>query len=304
MADEAPRASVLLLAFGGPANLDEVGSFMERLMGRAPTPEMVEGARKKYELIGGGSPLPAIVGEQAEAVARTLNGAAAVHVAMRYSSPTIDEAVAAAREAGDDKLIAISMSPHYSAVSTGAYRDALTAAVESEGFEGEVVLVQSWSTHSGFLEALAERLEEARTVADGRYHDWPVVFTAHSLPESDAGVDRYRFELEETVGAVIVRTGIPAWWLAYQSRGRAEGAWLGPMLEDVMGEIAGQGAPGVVVQPVGFTSEHMETLYDLDIVAKTQAEALGLGFVRVPTVGTHPKFIAALAEVARGHIGR
>jgi protoporphyrin/coproporphyrin ferrochelatase len=295
-----PGPAVLLLAFGGPETLDDVAPFMERLMGRVPPPAAVQSASAKYELIGGGSPLPEMVGHQAHALRAALDGVADVFVGMRYSAPTIEEVVARITHAGHAPIVALSLSPQYSAVSTGAYEQALEAACDAAGYEGDVHFVESWHDEPGFLDALADRVIHERL--DPAVEAWPVILTAHSLPETDAGLERYVTEVSETVSGVVTRACLDVWRMAYQSRGRAECNWLGPAIEEVMEDVALGGAGGVVVAPVGFVTEHMETRYDLDIVARRQADELGLGFARVPTLGTHPVFIEALAGIVRAHL--
>jgi ferrochelatase len=311
------RAAVLLLAFGGPETLDDVAPFMQRLMGRSPSQAVVDSAKARYELIGGGSPLPAIVEGQAQALNDALAGDADVFVGMRYSHPSIADVVGRVARGGYDSIVALSLSPHYSAVSTGAYEQALNEACDDTAYPGDVHFIESWHDEPGFLDALADRIIRARldpaaaAITPGsstapsadEVADWPVLLTAHSLPETDAGLERYVTELTETVEGVAGRACLERWRQVYQSRGRAECDWLGPAIEEVMEELSVDGASGVVVAPVGFASEHMETMYDLDIVARRQAEELGLGFVRVPTLGTHPAFMQALAGIVRAHLG-
>lgn len=295
------RAALLLMAFGGPATLDEVGPFMTRLMRREPPPASVESAKERYRLVGGRSPLPAMVQDLADAVGEALAGDVDVSFGMRYSEPFIADAVAELVRSGHRTFVAISLSPQYSEVSSGAYEKALLEAADAAR-AGEFLLVQSWHTRDGFLDALADRLAEARKALGPARADWRVVFTAHSLPETDGGVERYRREVSETVEAVADRAGIADWSLAFQSRGRSPGRWLGPDLEEVLGERARAGASGVVVAPAGFVTEHMETLYDLDVEAREVAERLGMGFARVPAVGTHQAFVGALAGMAREYV--
>lgn len=302
MTAEPRRAGVLLLAFGGPATLDDVEPFMERLMGRAPSPEVVDRVKARYTAVGGGSPLPRIVGELAAALGESLGEAADVRVGMRYSEPFLGDAIAEMAAAGLDPVVALSLSPHYSAVSTGAYKDAVLAAADAAGYRGTLDFPESWHEHEGFVEAIADRLRAARDELGARAAGWPVVFTAHSLPASDLGIERYVTEVGETVAAVLARTGLEYARIAYQSRGTSPGDWLEPDVGDVIDEIAAQGASGVFVVPIGFVTEHMETLYDLDVVAAKRAGDAAIAFARVATVGTHPAFVAALAEVARRHI--
>jgi ferrochelatase len=219
---------------------------------------------------------------------------------MRHWQPRIGDAVRELASAGVTRLVAICLAPHYSAASIGAYRRALDEAAECDAAGLEVRFVERWGTHPRFIAALADRLDATlATVPAPHRRDAAVVFTAHSLPArlAEEG-DPYPQEVEETARAVARRLGLPRWRVAFQSAGARAVEWLRPRLGETLRELAEDGIRAVVVQPVGFVSEHVETLYDLDVVARRRAQSLGLAFHRVPAASDHPELIAALADLA------
>jgi ferrochelatase len=312
------RTGILLTAFGGPDCIESVGPFMSNLMGREPSPEIVARAQSKYESIGGCSPLPERTAEIADALKARLRADGhdvEVRVGMRYWHPTIAESFDGLVADGAGRIVQMSLSPFESAVSSGAYRSAVERAGEDHP---GVELVEAASFHdaAGFVEALAAG---ARAAIDGLGCLRPlVVFTAHSLPVADSEADgRYVEQLRATTAAVAARLALPAgdvgaevlprmpvfghsgerpWLFTYQSRGMTPGEWLGPQIEDVMDAAGAAGFDGVAVCPIGFGTDHMETLYDLDVVAARRAAAAALAFTRGAAPNASPAMIEALAS--------
>ncbi len=298
---------VLLLAFGGPETLADVPGFLRSLLGREPPPAVLGAVRERYEAVGGGSPLPAVTRVQAAALAAELarrGWAAAVRVGMRYARPSVGEAVRSLAEAGVARVVALPLSPFRAGVSTEAYHAETSRAWEEAGRPFALVRARPWHDHRGFLDALWERLEEGlQGVPVACRESVPVVFTAHSLPVAEAAAHPYAADFEATAGALAARLGGRPWRLAYQSRGMTGGEWLGPEVEEVLGELAAAGAPGVVLQPLGFVADHMETVYDNDVLHRRRAEELGLLFVRCRCLNDSPTFIGALADVVGEALG-
>lgn len=294
---------VLLLAYGGPLTLDEVEPFLADIRGGRPTPpELVAEVRSRYAAIGGRSPLLANSRRQAAALARALGEHGAprpVAVGMRHWQPRVADALHQLAERDVTRLVALCLAPQYSRASIGAYSQALDDALSKTANGFEIRFVERWGEHPSLIEALAERLEAMLSTLPARERgDATVLFTAHSLPArlTDEG-DPYVGEVEATAGAVARRLDLARWGVAFQSAGSRAGEWLRPALADTLPRLAAEGVRGVVVQPIGFVSEHVETLYDLDIEARRQAEALGLAFHRVPAAGDHPRLIDALADL-------
>lgn len=293
---------VLLLSFGGPDGPEAVAPFLERLLGRTPPPATVAAVAERYRAIGGRSPLPDIMSRLARALEARLNARAPregpfrAYVGLRLSRPLIAEAVQAMGADGVTRAVAISLSPHRSRATTGAYARDLAAALAACGGRPPTALAPDWYDHPGYLDALAETVRAGLAAAGARPE---VVFTAHSLPVSYVREgDPYVEQLGATAAGLARRLGLARWRLAYQSRGMGGGEWLGPTVEEVLEEVAGSGGRAVVVAPIGFVTDHLETLYDLDVLHRGQAERLGLRFHRCPCLNDAPGLVAALADVA------
>jgi len=314
------RTGVLLTAFGGPDSLESVGPFMARFMGREPTPAIVEAAQEKYRAIGGSSPLPAT----ADAIARSLEHHLAdrghdvpVCAGMRYWEPSIESAIDELVRAGAGRIVMVSLSAFESKVTCESYR---VAANDAAGSLEYVDVCEAPMLHLApqyrdfFGHACAHALEHSGTSRP------LVMMTAHSLPVSDVrDDDPYSGGLREVADAVAAIAGLApgadfdgddrlpgvaafgsldgpvAWLQGYQSKGVRPGLWLGPQLDDVMASAAQHGYTGVVVVPIGFAIDHMETLWDLDLSAAERAVALGLDFVRTAVPNDDDSFVEALA---------
>jgi protoporphyrin/coproporphyrin ferrochelatase len=289
--------TVLLVGFGGPETLGEVEGFVESVLGRKAPEHVILSAMDRYRAIGGGSPLPAMTRRQADLVAAELGRRgleARVHVGMMHARPTIDVAVAQIVAEGAEDLIVISLAPYRCEVSTDAYEAAVEHAVDGRG--PRLHFGPDWNLAPGYVDALTDML--AKTLEQAPPNT-PVVFAAHSLPVRmiDKG-DPYADQLTSTAGNIAERLGLEAWQLAYQSvSAAAREPWLGPSVEEVMARLAAGGAKSVLVDPIGFISDHVETLYDNDIEHRARAEELGLAFYRCRCLNEHPGLIKTLADL-------
>lgn len=312
------KRAVLLMAYGGPAAEGEVEPFLLDVRGGRETPEhLVEEVKARYREIGGGSPILRLTRDQARALEERLNagegtGSWRTFVGMRHWHPYIREVVEEIVAGGFDELVALCLTPQESRMSVGAYFRALDEALEAARVRAEagppvVVPVRSWHHHPGFLDAVAEKVEAAmRRMARfgaGERRDLQVVFTAHSLPESihEEG-DPYDAQVRETArlvaGRVEERTGEPLpWHVAYQSAGARAVPWLGPSLDETLARLGRDGHRSVLVAPVGFVSDHVEILFDLDVEAKARAAGLRMHLERTESLNDDPAFIEALADV-------
>ncbi|HZE89715.1 MAG TPA: ferrochelatase, partial [Verrucomicrobiae bacterium] len=224
-----------------------------------------------------------------------------VFVGMRHAPPFIRERVADVGAAGVRRLVGLALAPHFSSLSVGAYHRKLTEAVSTLDTPPALLLVDDYHAHPLFIAALAETLSAAMSAARA---DGPgpirVVFTAHSLPERIVREgEPYRDQLLETARLVATRAGVTDWEFAFQSASPTGEPWLGPDLLATLRRLADEGRRDVVVQPVGFVSDHLEILYDLDILCRGEAERLGMRFRRTESLNARPTFIAALASVVR-----
>lgn len=301
---ERETVSVLLAGFGGPERLDEVPAFVESVLGRVPPDHVIPAAMSRYRTIGGGSPLPDTTRRQAVLLEEELAGRgydATVHLGMLHASPTIPEAADQILVSDVDELVVVSLAPYRCEVSTDAYEDAVRSAFDGGG--PGLRFGPDWNASPRYVGALADMLGEA---LDRAPEGTPVIFAAHSLPQRmiDQG-DPYADQLEETAREVARRLELDTWHLAYQSvSAAAREPWLGPSVEEVMGQLAAGGEQSVMIDPIGFISDHVETLYDNDVEHRSHADALGLDFHRCRCLNEHPGLIAALADIVEEVLGR
>jgi ferrochelatase len=279
--------AVVLMAYGSPSEPEEVRPYLEDVRGGRPvSDEAVEELAERYRRIGGRSPLDDLTEAQRAALERELE--TPVFVGMKHWRPRIAEAVEAALAGGATRIVGLVLAPHYSRLSVGGYRERVEGALAGRA---ELVLVESWHDEPAFVNALAERVRGTSA--------W-VVFTAHSLPERIlAEGDPYREQLLETSTLVAERAGLKRWSFAFQSASATGEPWLGPDVLDELERLAAEGVGEVLVAPVGFVSDHLEILWDLDVEAREKAEELGLEWARTKSLNDEPAFVRALAEVVR-----
>ena len=252
--------------------------------GRPVSDEAVEELAERYRRIGGRSPLDDVTEAQRSALEQELG--TPVFVGMKHWRPRISEAVEAALAAGATRIVGLVLAPHYSRLSIGGYRERLEEALADRA---ELVLVESWHDEPAFVDVLADRV---------RGTDAWVVFTAHSLPERIlADGDPYREQLLETSRLVAERAGLGRWSFAFQSASSTGEPWLGPDVLEELERLRAEGVAEVLVAPVGFVSDHLEILWDLDIEARERAQELGLELARIESLNDDPAFVRALADV-------
>lgn len=296
---------VLVMAYGGPDSLDDVGPYLLDVRGGRETPAaMVEEIRERYAQIGGRSPIRERTDAQAAALARLLESDGerfAVAVGMRHWHPYIRDVLADLRSGGVTRVVGLVMAPHYSRMSIGAYYRAVEAAAAGM----EVRRIEHWHVLPGFVATLAERVRHARErFPEEERARIPVVYTAHSLPERiRTWDDPYPTQLAETVSAVAAVLGPHPHSFAYQSAAMTKEPWLGPDVGDVIEALARDGAPGVVIAPIGFVCEHVEILYDVDVELQARARGLGIRLERIAMVNDAPATMAGLAELVRAAAG-
>jgi ferrochelatase len=286
------KLGVLLLAHGAPERVEDVESYLTFVRGGRPaSARIVEEVKSRYQAIGGSSPLLAWTRAQAEALERTLG--IPVFFGMRNWHPFIRETMESVRDAGLDRIAAISLAPQFSELSVGLYIRRTEEARRDAGVAAEIRWARSFHDEPLLIEAFAEKLEP---LAAGR----KVLLTAHSLPEKAlAGGDPYDRETRATAAAVAARLHLTGWEFAYQSQGLTDDRWLGPTVESCLDRYAAAGIREVVVCPIGFVCDHVETLYDVDVVFRNYAGARGISVVRPEALNGSGKFTAALAEVAK-----
>jgi ferrochelatase len=293
------HTAVILIALGGPRSLDEVGPFMAAFMGRPAPPPVVQAVVDRYKLIGGKSPLPELVRAQAIALEKELGRGYRVYEGFRYSNPTVAESFDQAIKDGARRVIALSMSPFATEVTTGAYKSACEGLGNGETCP---LFIASWHDNPLFISVWQEKVADAmKRFRETQRRYTVVIFTSHSIPVRYvmAG-DPYQKQVEETVKLVAEGIGLQQWRIAWQSKGaRATEPWLEPAVETVLDGIAAEKFGYVLEVPIGFTCDHMETLYDIDIIHRKHALGLGLTFERVDSLNTSPLFIKALADIVK-----
>ena len=291
--------AILLVSFGGPERREDVLPFLGNVLrGREVPRERMVGVAEHYYHFGGVSPI--------NRQCRELIGALRERVSLpiywgnRNWHPRLDDTVRQMAGDGVRRALAIATSAYSSYSGCRQYIENIAAARAAVGASApEIDKLPPFWRHDGFVAANAERVAAALALVPAeRRGGARLVYTAHSIPLSMAANCRYQEQLAETARRVTERAGNAAWDLVWQSRsGPPTQAWLEPDILDHLRALAGNGARDVVVSPLGFLSDHMEVMYDLDYEAAGLCRELGLNFVRAQTAGTHPAVIAMLAEL-------
>ena len=299
--------ALLLLAFGGPRSLDEVEPFMTRLFrGRKPSQEQLERVMERYRLIGGCSPLPEITFGQAKGLEEKLNAKGyqfKSYVGMRYGHPLIEEMLKKILEDGIHEVIALPMAPFRSRASTGAYIEEVNRVLKRMEEGMTVSFIEGWHIHPLFLEAVREKVQEGLmkfTLEERKKVH--LIFTAHSLPKSIIENDPYAKDMEASVRGVLEGIECQAWHIAFQSKGNGPEEWAGPEVESILTELSRRNIREVLIAPIGFVSDHIEVLYDIDIVYREKAEAMGMLLKRTHSLNFSEKFINALSIIVEEQI--
>ena len=297
---------VLLLAHGAPDNLGDIPEFLLNVRGGRKLPDAaVQEIIRRYSLIGG-SPLLKLTNRQAEALGRELG--LPVYVGMRNWKPFIADALHQAVGDGAGSLVALCLAPHNSRTSIGLYRKHLEETREQVAPSVAVEFIENWHDHplliAAFREKLAQGIGRARAEV-GR--EVPVVFTAHSVPEKTiAAGDPYKQQVLETaalVAAAMEQQELPAYRVAFQSQGMTAEPWIGPTVESQIDELAAAGHRHVLLCPIGFVSDHVEILFDIDIMFRDYAKARGVIVLRTESLNDSPLFIRALASIVSERMG-
>jgi protoporphyrin/coproporphyrin ferrochelatase len=299
--------ALLLLAFGGPHSLTEVEPFLTRLFkGRSPSKEVLERVKERYRLIGGASPLLKITQGQAKGLEKRLSEKGhsfKSYVGMRYGHPMIEETMKEILRDGIMEVVAIPMAPFQSRESTGAYIEEVKRVQKNIGEVLKVSFVVGWHMHPLFLEAIREKVTEGLMgfTLDER-KGVHLLFTAHSLPKSIVEKDPYAKEIEASLKGVLEGLERRSWHMAYQSKGGGPEEWVGPDVESVLTNLSQEGVKRVLIVPIGFVSDHIEILYDIDIVYREKAKSLGIKLRRTTSLNFSEKFIEALSAIVEEHI--
>jgi ferrochelatase len=295
------RIAVLLMAYGTPQTREAILPYYTDIRrGRPPTDEQLADLTRRYEAIGGLSPLMAVTAAQGVALQNRLDELSPstydVVLAFKHADPQIEATVQSLAAQGHDQIVATVLAPHFSEYSVGQYIARVEAAAAP--FKIKVQPIRSWATDPVFIKFLADDLALRLSNMPTKTR---VLFTAHSLPERIlTTADPYPSELRSTAEAVAAVLGLTEgddWSVAWQSAGRTPEPWIGPDILEVIDRFGDhEDVDGVVVSACGFVADHLEVLYDLDIEARARAESNGLGFDRTASVNDDRNVIAALGD--------
>lgn len=296
---------VLLMTFGSAVTADDVPAYLASVRGGRPVPdEVVAEFQRRYERIGR-SPLIDVTAAQVAALQQELErrhgaGNLLVREGMLHSEPRIAGAVESLVREQISRIIAIVLAPQYSPLILAGYERAVEQA-RSIHPELDIRVAGAWHLSPAWIDSLASRLEESLLRLEASVREQvPVIFTAHSLPRSVVDRDpAYIEQLRETAEAVALRAQLPRdrWRFAYQSAGHTPEEWLTPDVKDLLPSLRDAGVADVLIVPLQFVADHLETLYDIDVAAWEEAAAAGVRLHRVELPNTSATFIGALAAV-------
>jgi ferrochelatase len=286
------KTAVLLVNFGGPRSIGEVPQFMRSLTGRQLPPAVEQQAIERYRLIGGRSPLPAMAEEHARLLAAAMGDQFPVRPAFKYSHPSIEESINECRSEKVERILFFIMTPFYTSRTVGNYVQTAEGYLRSLSYHPDVLFIHSWYKEPLFIECWTRKIKEEASFPDAFY-----LFSAHSLPNALSD-EPYKAQIAETVETLVRELHLSHYGLGWQSVPvNATEPWISPTVETVLDEVAVRQFRNVVQVPIGFVTDHMETLYDIDIVHKTYAAAKGLSHRRVACLNTDPLFIETLKRI-------
>ncbi len=286
------KTAVILVTLGGPSSLEEIPEFINRFIGRELPPPAMNAVIGRYRQIGGFSPLARITDQQAKALNESLGSQYLCVPAFRYSRPFIEDVLDSTAAAGPARILVLLLSPFYTSVTTGNYIDVAKSHIEKKPPPMPVAFIHSWYQEPLFIESWVEAIRGDAFDERAFY-----LFSAHSLPMKYSG-EPYRQQIEETVALVSSRAGIRNHALGWQSiPGNAKEPWITPTVEERIDAIAAAGFNRLIQVPIGFTADHIETLYDIDITHRQYALEKGLSFRRIASLNTGAPFIKALKEI-------
>ncbi len=291
--------AVLLIAHGSPERVEDIPEFLQNISRGRPMPEaVVREVQHRYSLIGS-SPLTRITRQQADGVARELG--LPVYVGMRNWHPFIADTLQQMAADGITSVVAICLAPHNSRTSVGLYKQVLFGHDPRFSID----FVEEWHDRPLLIAAFAEKLRAGWTKACAEHgSQLPVLFTAHSVPQRTvAEGDPYETQTRETAALVAAQVPeIGAWRFAFQSQGMSGGEWLGPTVENTIVSLQESDQTGVFVHPIGFVCDHVEILFDVDILFRQFAGERGMKLYRAESLNDSPLFVRAVADLARSRV--
>ncbi|MBB6673872.1 ferrochelatase [Cohnella nanjingensis] len=293
---------VLVMSYGTPESLDGVEAYYTHIRrGHPPTAEQLEDLTSRYRaIVGGVFPLRENTNRQADALQRTLDETAGAgkyvcYQGLKHAAPFIEDGIAAMAEDGIAQAIGIVLTPQYSSMSVGGYMKRAKEEADKRGIS--FAAIESYHLHPALISALEQRVKDGLAKLGGEREEALVLFSAHSLPARILEMnDPYQDQLLETSRAVAEAAGVKRWQFTWQSAGQTGQPWLGPDILETLETLAKEGVRAVLVTPVGFVSDHLEVLYDIDLEAKRRAEELGIRLERIDMLNDDGRYMQALAE--------
>ncbi|AIQ52009.1 ferrochelatase [Paenibacillus sp. FSL R7-0331] len=306
------KIGVLVMSYGTPESLEQVEAYYTHIRrGHAPSAEQLKELKDRYEaIVGGVFPLRENTDRQVEALQETLNKSGGdveyvCYQGLKHARPFIEDGVEAMVRDGINHAVGIVLAPHYSVMSVGTYIKRAKEKAEACGIT--ITFVESYHLHPELVDVLSRRVSakldqfEETGAARG---DVRVLFSAHSLPERILAMgDPYVDQLLATSQAIADKTGVSNWQFTWQSAGRTAEPWLGPDILDTMRELAKSEVKYVLSAPIGFVSDHLEVLYDLDIEAQALAAELDMRLMRIESLNSDPAYMSVLSDVVRAKAG-
>lgn len=293
--------AVLLMAYGTPKRLEDVEAYYTNIRGgRKPSPEELENLVERYRAIGGTSPLMGITESQGAKLQSRLRASGSktiVYSAMKHSPPFIADVVKEVAADGVDQLLGIALAPHYSKMSIGSYIKSVEDANSILMKRMKLDFVQSWHENPKLIEVWCERISDAEKKLRGNY--W-LIFSAHSLPARILSEgDPYRDQLLKTSTLIANKAGKDRWSFSFQSASHSREPWLGPDLMEHLDSLNENGERNFLVAPIGFVSDHLEILYDIDVECREWAREHGAVLERCESLNDSDGFIECLYDLVK-----
>ncbi|MDR4937555.1 ferrochelatase [Rossellomorea marisflavi] len=304
------KMGLLVMAYGTPYKEEDLERYYTHIRhGRAPSSELLEDLRGRYEAIGGISPLAKITLDQAKSLEEHLNDMQdeiefKMYLGLKHIEPFVEDAVEQMHRDGIEEAVSIVLAPHFSTFSVKSYNGRAKEAAEKLG--GPVITsVESWYDEPKFIQYWVDRVKETYAGMSSEERESAVlIVSAHSLPQRilQSG-DPYPKQLEDTARMIADGAGVKEYAVGWQSEGNTPDPWLGPDVQDLTRDLHEEkGYKTFVYTPVGFVSDHLEVLYDNDYECKVVTDEIGAAYYRPEMPNSKPEFIDALADVVLKHI--
>lgn len=304
------KIGVLVMSYGTPKSLEDVEAYYTHIRrGKQPSAEQLKELTERYEaIVGGVFPLRENTNRQVEALQATLNADQSdsevefvCYQGLKHAFPFIEDGVEAMAKDGITQAIGVVLAPHYSSMSVGGYIK--RAQEKADEYKIQMGFVESYHLHPELINVLSQRVSaklDQFVEAGAARDEIRVLFSAHSLPERILAMgDPYQDQLLETSKAVADKAGVSSWQFTWQSAGRTAEPWLGPDILDTLQQLSKEQVEYVLVAPIGFVSDHLEVLYDLDIEATAVAAELDMRLMRIESLNSDPAYMSVLSDVVR-----